>query len=212
MNGDRALVVVADQSRRPDHDPHFGKTAHGNHLAVIAAHIDAVDVINAGAVARLRLDLHLPGPPEQIHVVDVIAAKRGLQSLEYSIEGNAEDLHLVAINIEIDRGAGRRESAENTRQPRVLVGGDGETTQNLCKLCRIAATEIFQHVAETAAGPETDDRRRRERDHRCRFDLAKLRRQPRNHRSSPISMLPCALRMASESPPGRPHSPASSYR
>ena len=70
----------------------------------LAADVDAIDVVDRLAVGGLGLRLHLPGAPEQIDVVDVDAAERGLQRLEHVGDVDAEDLRLVAVDVEIDRG------------------------------------------------------------------------------------------------------------
>src|ERR1700722_1760637 len=113
LHSHRADVVVADQSRRTDHDSDFDETPQRDHLAVIVANVYPIDVVDFIAVVRFRLHLDLPTPPIQIDVVDVVTAKRGLQGLEYSVQRRPEDLGLVAIDIEKDRRIGRRESRED---------------------------------------------------------------------------------------------------
>jgi hypothetical protein len=53
-----------------------------HHRAGIAAHIDAIDVLDRIAVSRLGLHIHLPGASEQIEIVYVEAAERRLQRVE----------------------------------------------------------------------------------------------------------------------------------
>ena len=75
-------------------------------------------------IGRLGLNLHLPCAAVQVDVIDEIAAQRGLQRLKDGAQRHTEDLRLVAIDVEIDRGIGGREGAEHAVEFRVLVGGD----------------------------------------------------------------------------------------
>src|SRR5208283_1108375 len=96
----------------------------------------------------------------QVQVVDKVAAERGLQRLEYILQLDAEDLHLVAVDIEIDRRIGRRERREHSAQLRVLVGRYDHPAQNLGKLLRIAAPKVLKDIGEASTRAETDNRRR----------------------------------------------------
>ena len=109
-------VVVADQCRRPDDDPDLEQAAQRHHLAFLVADIDAVDVVDVRPIRGLGLHLHLPGPAEQVHVVDVISAERCLKRLEDGVQRHAEDLNLVPVNIEVDRRVRGREGAEHAAQ------------------------------------------------------------------------------------------------
>ena len=89
LHRDGLQVVVADLRRRTGHDLEFDKAAQRDHLPVLAAHIDAINVVEAAPILRLRLHLDLPGAAEQIDVVDIVAAERGLQRLEDVVERHA---------------------------------------------------------------------------------------------------------------------------
>ena len=82
LNRHGAQVVVADQGRRADDDPHLREAAQRDHLALRVAHVDAIDVVDTRPVGGLGLDLDLPSAAEQVHVVDEVSAERGLQRLE----------------------------------------------------------------------------------------------------------------------------------
>src|SRR5438094_513749 len=69
-------VVVTDQRLGADDRPHLDEAAQRNHLPIVAAHIDPIDIINRGTVGRLGLDLHLPYAAKQVQVVYVVAAQR----------------------------------------------------------------------------------------------------------------------------------------
>ena len=131
-----------------------------------------------GAVGGLGLDLNLPGAAEQVQIVDEIAAERGLQGLEHGVQRHAEDLRLVAIDIEIDRWIGGRERGEHAAELRVLVGRHGQAAHHLRQGLWIAAAQVLQHIAEAAAGAEADDGRRRERQHRAAGNLPEFRTEP----------------------------------
>ncbi len=137
--------------------------------------MDPVDIIDAGPVIRFGLHLNLPGAAEQVHVIDIVSAKRGLQRLEDGRWINLEDLRLVPVDIQIDRRCVRREGAEHAAQARILVGGDQQAAQHLRKRLRRTAPGILQDVTEPATGSEADDRRRSERYHPCAPHLAEFR-------------------------------------
>ena len=73
-----ARIVVTDQALRPEHDIDFDKAAQRNHLSFCAADIDAINIVDRGAVFALRLHLHLPGATEQIHIIDIKSTERCL--------------------------------------------------------------------------------------------------------------------------------------
>ena len=56
-----------------------------------------------------RLDVDLPGPAEQVEVVHVDAAQRGLQRGEDIVDIEPDRLRLVAVDVEIDARRRRRE-------------------------------------------------------------------------------------------------------
>ena len=97
-NGRGARIVVADQPLRTERDAYLNEATQRNHLSVIAAYIDAIDIVDGGTVLAFGLHLDLPGTPEQVDVVDVEAAERGLQRLEYGVDFDPEDACLVAVN------------------------------------------------------------------------------------------------------------------
>ncbi len=151
------------------------KTAQRDHLAFVIADVDAIDVVYARPVGGLGLDLNLPGAAEEVHVVDIIAAKRRLQCLEDGAQRHPEDLRLVAVDIEIDGRVGRREGAEDAVELWILVRSDKQATQHLRQRLRIAALQVLQNVSEAAARAEADDRRRRKGHDSAPLNLSELR-------------------------------------
>ena len=113
VHGQAADVVVALQRLRPDHHAHIGEGAQRHHLAAAVAHADAPDVGDVVAVGRLGLDVHLPDPAEQVEVVHVEAAQRRLQRGEDVADAHAQRLRLVAVDVQEQRGRGRREGGED---------------------------------------------------------------------------------------------------
>ena len=61
-----AKVVVADDRLRPKNEIDVGEGPDRHHLAVSVTHIDAIDVVDARAFRSLALQVHLPGPSEQV--------------------------------------------------------------------------------------------------------------------------------------------------
>src|SRR4029077_15225501 len=75
----RRKAVVAHDGLWPLDKTRLGQRANRHHGARRAADIDAVDVVDGAAKARLGLDVDLPGPAEQVEVVDIDAAQGRLQ-------------------------------------------------------------------------------------------------------------------------------------
>src|SRR5262249_27871551 len=109
------------------------------------------------------------------------------------VQLHAQHLHLVAVDIEIDRRIGCGKRAEHARELRLLVGSDGEAAQRLCERLWVAAAQILQHVGETAAGTETDNGRRREWNDGAALNLAELRAEAGDQlggaQRAPLSLL-----------------------
>src|SRR4029079_3091500 len=108
LHGRRARVVVADQSLWTERDPHLDQGAPRHNTEVGRAHIDAVNVVDRGAILALGLYLHLPGTTKQVDVIDGEYAKLGLQRVEDLADVDSEDARFVAVDIQIDRWARRR--------------------------------------------------------------------------------------------------------
>ena len=88
------------------------------------------DVLNPFAIARIGLNLDLPGTAEAIEVVDVGPAHRGLQCAEDVTDRHSQGLGALAVQFQIDlrrRGpVGRVDIGEG----RVLIGGDDEPVRH----------------------------------------------------------------------------------
>ena len=70
----------------------------------------------------LGLDVDLPGAAEQVEVVDVVAAERGLQGGEDVAHLDAQHLRLVAVDVEIDLRRVGGEGGEDAGELGLLVG------------------------------------------------------------------------------------------
>ena len=79
------------------------------------ADVDAEDIIDAAAVDRFALHVDLPGAAEQVEVVDVGAAEHRLQRIEDGGNVDAQRLHLLPVDIEIELRRIRRVSGEDAR-------------------------------------------------------------------------------------------------
>src|SRR6202011_3898682 len=97
-----AEVVIADDRLRTENEPRLGESPDRDHVTVLIADIDAVDVIHAGSLGSLALQVDLPGATEQIEVIDVGVTEHRLQSVEHIRQVDAECLDLFAVDIEID--------------------------------------------------------------------------------------------------------------
>ena len=113
----------------------------------------------SGAVEGFALDVHLPGPAEEVEVVDVDAAEGGLERGEDVADGKADGLGLVAVDVEEDGRRGGGEGAEDAVQLGVLVGCGEEAVEDAAHFGGFAALEVLELVFEAAAGGEADDGR-----------------------------------------------------
>src|SRR5208282_4656758 len=69
-----------------------------NHRALLVSDVKLTNVSRLGAVLRLRLHEYLPHAAEAVELVDVIAAKQGLQRAVHVFDRNAELEDLVLVN------------------------------------------------------------------------------------------------------------------
>ena len=153
------VVVAGDQLRTDDH---LGghQRAQRNHVALGVRHIDAIDVVEAASILGVGLDVDLPDSTIGVELVDEIAAHRRLQGLEDVADGDAQDLRLVAVDIEIDLGRVGAIGAEYARELRLLIGLEDERPHGRRELGRaLAAADGFELVLEAAGRPEPDDGR-----------------------------------------------------
>ena len=115
---------------------------------------------------RLGLDVHLPGAAEQVEVVHVEAAQRGLQRGEDVADRHAQRLRLVAVDVEEEpRAWWPRRWRRPACSARILVGGDHQRRSiALPSSAGSRPCQVLQLVFEAAAGAEADDRRQVEGD------------------------------------------------
>src|SRR5262249_8826956 len=156
------------------------KAPQGNHVPCGAADIDAVDIVDGRAILGLCLHLHLPGPAEQVHVIDIEAAERRLQGLEYRTDVDTQNPRLVAVDVEIDRWICRGIGGKDSRQLRILISGDHEPARDLREILWRTTLHILDHEGKPAAGTESNDWRRLQWNCGAAPQLAKLAGQPPN--------------------------------
>src|SRR6185436_6637830 len=121
------------------------------------AHVDAKHVIDSAAIQGLALDVHLPGAPEQIEIVDVETAEYRLQSIEDGGDIHAQRLHLLAVDVEVELRGVRGVRREHPAERRVLIGGEDQTARDGCNIGSSPAAQVLQLVLEAAARPQADD-------------------------------------------------------
>src|SRR5579883_3313716 len=106
------LVEAIDELRAGDLlDVNQG--TQGDLASVGAAHIELVDVVDAGAGFAFRLNVGLPLPAEAIEVVDEISAHEGLHGGVDVAEIDLLLQSLFAVNVSVELRNGR------------LIGGNG---------------------------------------------------------------------------------------
>ena len=104
-------------------------------------------------VGSLGLDVDLPGAAEQIEVVDVEAAENGLERVEHVADADAQGLHLVAVDVEIELGRVGGVGGEHRPERRVLVGGEDEPASGCGELGRIAARRSWSWYSKPLPVP-----------------------------------------------------------
>src|SRR5262249_17009296 len=144
-----------------------------------AADIDSIDIVDAGPVVCLGLHLNLPPAPEQVDIVDVEAAERGLQHLKEVAERHTENLRLVAIDVEVDRWVGGGIRAEHARELRIGIGRYHEPLQGLRQRLWIPTADVLEYIGKAAASAEPQYRRRCQGNNRSPLDLSELLAQAR---------------------------------
>src|SRR6185312_4712172 len=76
----------------------------------------------------------------------------------------AERLSFLAVDIEKNRGIGRREGRKNAGEPWVLIGGANKPLHYGRHGRRILPLQSFELILKAAAGGKADDRRQVEGD------------------------------------------------
>jgi hypothetical protein len=87
--------------------------ARWHHTAGAVADVDLPEILDAGAVVLLALDIDLPNAAEQVEVVDVDAAERRLQCGEHVGHRQPQRLRLLAVDIEEQGRVGGGEGGEH---------------------------------------------------------------------------------------------------
>ena len=113
----------------------------------------------------LGLQVDLPGAAEQVEVVDVVAAERRLQRVEHVADADAERLHLVAVDIEVElRRVGRVGGEHAGSSFGSWLAAKMSPRATAARSAGSPPRRSWQLVLEAAAGAEADDRRHVEGD------------------------------------------------
>ena len=124
------------------------------------------------AVVRLGLDLHLPGAAEQVEVVGVGAAHRGLQGGEDVADRDAERLGALAVELEVDLRRGGAVGREDAGERRLLLRRHHQPARHRRQVGRRGAGQALHHELEARRVAQAHDRRQVEGEDVGRGDLA----------------------------------------
>ena len=140
------------------------KRAKRNHVACAVASLEPDDVLLLQAKARLGLGIHLVGAPEEVEVIDVVAAEERLQSTEDVGDRNTELARPVAVDLVFDLRYVIVELCGDVREFLALIGLCDEVLDGAIEGIQTAAGSIGQDELEAPGLADARDRRRGEYD------------------------------------------------
>ena len=143
VNCHRAIVVVAGDDLRTCHDAKGGDRLQRHHGALAVADVDLPQIRHIASIDRFALQVDLPGPAEQIEVVDEVAAERGLECGEDIIDRESQGLGLLAVDVEIKGPGGRPVGREHAGKMAILISGADESLGDASQGGRIGALEAL---------------------------------------------------------------------
>ena len=117
------------------------------------------NILDIFAIARVGLNLDLPGPAKAVEVVDVGAANRGLQRTEDVTDRDPQGLGALAIQTQVDLRRLGSIGRVNIGERRVLVGGNNEPVRHGREFFRCCTGECLQLQFEPGSVAEPGDRR-----------------------------------------------------
>src|SRR5262249_41191876 len=139
-------------------------------------HVDAIEVVETASILGVGLDIDLPDPAIGVELIDEVAAHRRLQSLKDVADSDAEDLRLVAVDIEIDLGRVGGVGAEDVRELRLLIGLEDERPHGGREVrWALAPANGFELVLESSGRAEPDDGRSVVEQDACSSNAGRLR-------------------------------------
>src|SRR5262249_36138547 len=128
------------------------------------------------------LHVHLPGTAENIEVIDVETAQRRLQGVENIADLDAQDLSLVAVNVQIDLRRVGTVSGENTGKLGLGIGRHRQPAQDRSQVSRRLSLQRLEHELEAAGVAQSKYGRQVERKRNRAFDRRELRAQAGDNR------------------------------
>ena len=155
----------------------------------LAADPELADVLGRAAVFGLRLDVDAEEAPEPVEVVHVGSAQAGGQGLERLVDGNAELLRLLAIELDLHLGITRVERREDVPDLGTLARGLLELAAQLAQALHAqAAAAVLEEEVEAGGGPEAGDGRDVEREDDGLGNARDLREDPAHERPARASL------------------------
>ena len=122
----RVEVVAVDEDRAADFAD-VGQRAQRDHLSLVVADLQQIDVVDLVAEIALGLDVDLPVAAEGVETVDVERAEIDLQRLIHVVQRYSQrgDLGPVDVQVELRRGGAElRGHADQRRLLLQLAGPD----------------------------------------------------------------------------------------
>ncbi len=163
-----------------ENQPRLRKCTDRDHIAILVADVDAIDIVDARPLGGFTLDVHLPGAPKQIEIVDVGAAEDRLQRIEYVRHIDAKRLNLFPIDVEKELGRVGAVGREDLAQRRVLVCSKHHAARHCGNLRTARAGLTLKLEFEAAASAQSDDRRQVVGENDGFRDCLELTHQPRD--------------------------------
>src|SRR6266852_731780 len=110
---------------------------------MVAAHVEALDVIGLAALRPLRLGLDSVGASEEIEVVNVITAQEGLQREEHVAQLDTQRFDFIAVDLEFDLGNAGIEAAVHEADLGTLTRFGQKSLQDLRELRGVRAAAVL---------------------------------------------------------------------
>ena len=114
-------LVEAGYLPRSDHVGQGGYGAERHHLALVVLDVGVHDVVDAGAVFRRGLHLHLERVADQVEIIDVHGGQLALERRENAVHGHVHALRLFTVDVQEKLGRVRLIRAAGVHGPWQLV-------------------------------------------------------------------------------------------
>ena len=173
-NDGRGWIEVVEADQRGAHrrrDLHQG--AERDHVAVLVAHRQIVDVLEAQPEARIALHVNLEHAPELVELIDVARAEVAAEGGKHLIDGDAEPFRLHPIDLGRELRHVGAERREHQLQRGLALGIGHDRVGDILQFRHVEAAVAQLHLhGEAGIVADALDRRRRHHQDVGLLDLA----------------------------------------